>query len=349
MNRLQIVVAPTVAIVASALAPICGAQVALVGRSFADVNQYAQQRSVKIYGAGGLRQLEAYQSGVLVSADGHVATMASVVLDQDWVIVHLSDSRRLRGEVVGVDPLLDIAVVKLDGEDAEFPYYDLQHQSMPYESMQLLAFCNLYNVATGDEPVSVLHGVLTAVAPLEARRGSFSTRYRDEVYIVDASINNPGAAGGIVVDLSGQPIGMIGKEVRSQLSGAWLNYALPWDRVAEGVDRIISGRLGASIDSTTDLPERSATFASLGIRLVPNVVPRTPPYIDSVLPDSPAETAMLEPDDLVIAVGDMRTGTHNDVEQALLRTPIDEPVRITLLRGNRLVDVELMPIVEGSQ
>ena len=349
MNRLQTAVASIVAMIAPAIAPPCDAQFTLVGSSFDDVNRYAQQRSVKIYGAGGLRQLEAYQSGVLVSADGHVATMASVVLDQDWVIVHLSDSRRLRGEVVGVDPLLDIAVLKLDADDVTFPYYDLQSQSMPYEGMQLLAFCNLYNVATGDEPVSVLHGVLTAVAQLEARRGSFSTRYRDEVYIVDASINNPGAAGGVVVDLAGQPIGMIGKEVRSQLTGAWLNYALPWDRVAEGVERIVSGRLGASIDPASDLPERPATFASLGIRLVPNVVPRTPPYIDVVLPDSPAETAMLEPNDLVIAVGGMRTGTRDDVEQALLRMPIDESVRITLLRGNRLVDVELGPVVGGAQ
>jgi S1-C subfamily serine protease len=316
--------------------------------TFGEVNRYAQERTVKIYGAGGLQQLEAYQSGVLVSAEGHVATMASVVLDQDSVTVLLGNGLRLRGDVVGADPLTDVAVLKLDAEDAEFPHFDLATNATPYEGMRVLAFSNLYNVATGDEPVSVLHGVVTAIAPLEARRGAFTTRYRDEVYIVDAAINNPGAAGGVVLNMAGQPLGMIGKEVRSELTGTWLNYALPWQRVADGADRILSGDLGAPPDPTVELPERFVTFASLGFRLVPSVVPRTPPYIDVVLPNSPAASAMLEPDDLVIAIGGMRTGTRFEVEEALRRLPIEEAVRITLLRGNTLIDIELTPVVGGA-
>ncbi|MCO6047919.1 S1C family serine protease [Aeoliella sp. ICT_H6.2] len=312
--------------------------------SFGDVNRYAQERSVKIYGVGGLRQLEAYQSGVLVSAEGYIATVASLVLDEDTVTVLLNNGQRLEASVVGTDPLLDVAVLKLDTEETDFPYFDLTAEQSPYEGMRVLAYSNLYNVATGDEPVSVLHGVLSVIAPLEARRGSFSSRYRGDVYIVDAATNNPGAAGGVLLDTSGQPLGMLGKELKSELTGTWLNYAMPWEQVSQSVDRILSGDLGSAIVDLDQLPENPATFAGLGFRLVPSVVARTPPYIDTVLPGSPAASAGLMPDDLIIALAGMRTGTHVDVEKALMQVPGDQPVRLTVLRGNMLVEVELVPM-----
>lgn len=312
--------------------------------SFDEVNRYAQERSVKIYGVGGLRQLEAYQSGVLVSAEGHIATVASLVLDEDTVTVLLATGQRLEASVVGVDPILDVAVLKLETEEDDYPYFDLSAEQMPYEGMRVLAYSNLYNVATGDEPVSVLHGVLSVIAPLEARRGAFSSRYRGDVYIVDAATNNPGAPGGVLLDTSGKPLGMLGKELKSELTGSWLNFALPWDRVSQSVNRILSGDLGSAIVETDRLPENPATFAGLGFRLVPSVVVRTPPYIDSVLPGSPATSAGLMPDDLVIALAGMRTGTYIDAEKALMQVPNDQPVRLTVLRGNMLVEVELIPI-----
>lgn len=312
--------------------------------AFAEVNRYVQQRSVKIYGAGGMQQLEAYQSGFLVSAEGHIATVASLVLDQDRVTVLLSTGQRLDANVVGVDPLMDIAVLKLNTDEADLPHFELHGAPQVFEGMQVLAFSNLYNVATGDEPVSVLHGVVSVIAPLEARRGSFSTRYRGDVYIVDAATNNPGAPGGVLVDLGGQPLGMLGKELKSELTGTWLNYVLPVEKVAESVDRILSGELGAAPLAANQLPESPATFAALGIRLVPSVVQRTPPYIDAVVPGSPAASAGLMPDDLVISLSGIRTGTYRDVETALAQTPNDQPVRVTVLRGNMLVDVELVPM-----
>ncbi|QDU56055.1 S1C family serine protease [Aeoliella mucimassa] len=316
--------------------------------TFAEVNRYAQQRSVKIYGAGGLQQLEAYQSGAIVSAEGHVVTVASVVLDQDSATVVLATGERLEGTVVGVDPMMDVAVLKLESDEQELPYFDLAARPLPYEGMRVLAYSNLYNVATGDEPVSVLHGVLSVIAPLEARRGAFASRYRGDVYIVDAATNNPGAPGGMLLDASGQPLGMIGKELKSELTGAWLNYALPWELVSDSVERILNGELGQSIADDLEPLENAATLSLLGFHLVPNVVPRTPPYVDTIVPESPAAVAGLAPDDLVISIAGMRTGTRDDVEQALQQVPNNQPVRITLLRGNMLLDVELVLTTGGT-
>ncbi len=317
--------------------------------SFAAVNRYVQERSVKIYGAGGFAQLEAYQSGFVVSPEGHIATVSSLVLDRDEATVLLWDGRKFTAQLVGTDPVTDVALLKIVVEEEEFPHFDFDRGSdRVVEGQRIFAFSNLYNVATGDEPVSVLQGVIAAIAPLEARRGAFSTRFCGEVYVLDAPTNNPGAAGGVLVDLRGVPLGMLGKEVRSELTGTWLNYALPLARVAESAQRIRAGQTIPNSLAKEELPDRPATFASLGFRLVPNVVTRTPPYVDEVRPNSPAARVGIRPDDLVVAIGGTVVASCQEVVRALERTPGDKPVMISLLRGDRLLEIEVTPHAVGG-
>ena len=66
---------------------LCVPQVASAQTSFAETIAQAQPKIVKIFGAGGLRGLEAYQSGFLISADGHNLTVWSYVLDSDAITV----------------------------------------------------------------------------------------------------------------------------------------------------------------------------------------------------------------------------------------------------------------------
>ncbi|HZN34348.1 MAG TPA: trypsin-like peptidase domain-containing protein, partial [Pirellulaceae bacterium] len=91
--------------------------------SFAEVAAQTQPKIVKIFGAGGLRSLEAYQSGFLISAEGHILTVWSYVLDSDGVTVYLSDGRKLTATVVGMDPRTEIAVLKIDADN--LPYFNL--------------------------------------------------------------------------------------------------------------------------------------------------------------------------------------------------------------------------------
>src|SRR5262245_32016787 len=89
----------------------------------ADVIAEAQPKVVKIYGAGGFQGLEAYQSGFLISADGYVLTAWSYVLDTDDIGVTLHDGRKFRAKLVGADPRLEVALLKIDTLDA--PFFDL--------------------------------------------------------------------------------------------------------------------------------------------------------------------------------------------------------------------------------
>ena len=296
---------------------------------------------VKIYGAGGLRQMEAYQSGMLVSADGHVLTAMSYVLDTDDLVVILDDGRKRQAEFVGSDPVREIAVLKLKSEDETYPFFNLSEAKAPIVGERIMALSNLYGIATGDEPVSVLQGVVTAISPLSARRGAFQSNYRGQVYVLDAYSNNPGAAGGALVDWQGQLLGVLGKELRSEVTGTWLNYALPADAVAATVDDIIIGREVKLTGSDRQSPEQPLTPEILGLRMVPNVLARTPPYIDTVRRNSSAEAAGLRSDDLVVFVAGEPVSSRKAFVEQLRYQERENILQLSVLRDGALLEFEL--------
>ena len=92
--------------------------------SFAELVNQVQPKMVKLYGAGGLRGLESYQSGIVISADGHILTAWSYVLDTEGIRATLHDGRSFEAEVMGVDPWLEIAILKINADD--IPHFDLE-------------------------------------------------------------------------------------------------------------------------------------------------------------------------------------------------------------------------------
>ncbi len=322
----------------------CIALVACNGASAAtlyDTIRDVQEKVVKIYGAGGVSGLEAYQTGILISPEGHVLTVQSYVLDTDDLAVVLDDGRKFTGEVVGTDPIRELAIIKLPVEDESLPHFDLPAAPAAHVGQRVLAASNLFNIAGGDEPVSVLQGVVTAIAPLEARRGAFESSFHGNVYIVDAAANNPGAAGGALVNWQGELVGLLGKELRSRATGAWLHYAVPVDLFAEAVESMKAGRSIEAADLAQAAPAEPLSLPELGIALVPDVLPRTPPYIDAVLPKSAAARAKLKPDDLVVFVDGEPTASCAAVVEAVSRLEKFDAVRLSVLRDGELVEVTL--------
>ncbi len=296
---------------------------------------------VKIYGAGGFRGLEHYQSGILVSPEGHVLTTWSYVLDTDHLLVHLADGRRLEAKLLGADPRLEMALLKLEGND--FPYFPLEPIRLD-AGAKVLALSNLYGVAVFDEPVSVQHGVVAARVPLRARRGTFETPYRGPVYILDAIVNNPGAAGGAVIDRQGRLVGMIGKELRNTLTNTWINYAIPIDQLIGTIEQIKQGKFVPRSEEQQQArrPEDPVTLQRLGIVLVPDVLPKTPPFVEEVRPGSPADRAGLLPDDLILFVnGRHLVQSCEALRKELGYIPWGDPVRLTVIRGQELRELEL--------
>lgn len=297
-----------------------------------------EPKVVKIYGAGGFRGLEAYQSGVLVSPTGHVLTVWSYVLDADEVTVVLADGRKQAAKLVGIDPRLELAVLKI--EAADLPYFDLNERPVVSEGTQVLAFSNLFGVATGDEPVSVQRGIVASLTSLDARQGVFASVYHGPVYVLDAMTNNPGAAGGALTDSRGHLLGVLGKELRDARSGIWLNFALPVSELADSVAAIRSGKMLHNQDLAYK-PERPLTLAMLGITLVPNVLDRTPPFVEAVSPGSPAAEGKIAPDDLVVLVDGQVVTSCTALVDLLGKLDSDAKVQLTLMHDKQLRMVEL--------
>ena len=305
----------------------------------------AARKVVKVYGAGGVRGLEAYQSGVIVSPEGHVVTVMSTVLDAEVIDCVLDDGRRYRATLKGIDPERELAVLTIEGE--ELPAFVLDETTPLAVGSRIYALSNLFGVAVGDERVSVQHGVIAAFVPLAARRGAYEAPFRGDVYILDCTTNNPGSPGGALVDRQGRLAGLLGKELRAAASGVWLNYALPASEVARSYRQMLAGE--AVAPPPADAAAAVFDPLALGVVLVPDLLDKTPPFVESVGAGSAAARSGLAPDDLLVAVNGRAVASRAAVRQTLALVPEGDPVRVTVLRKGSLVECDLGPRPAGGR
>ncbi|MGE0376918.1 MAG: S1C family serine protease [Planctomycetaceae bacterium] len=298
-------------------------------------------RVVKIFGAGGLKNLETYGTGFLVSPEGHIVTAWSHLLDTgtDHVAVVLNDGRRFEAETLGFEPTLELAVLKIDAE--RLPHFDLADLAEAGPGTRILAFSNMFQVAVGDEPVSVVHGVIAAVGPLSARRGRYDVAYKGTVYIVDAVTNNSGAAGGVLTTRDGRLLGMIGRQLQNTESNTWMNYAIPAAELVETVQQIQTGDFSRNRDDQSFSRTQNFTAADFGIVLVPDVVQRTPAFIDAVVRDSAAESSALRPDDLIVFANGRLVPSCRSLETELGRLQPSDDLTLVVRRGGTLITVTM--------
>lgn len=301
---------------------------------------HVSRRVVKIFGAGGIRGLYAYSTGFLVSPKGHLVTVWSHVLDDQAVTVVLHDGRKFEGKIVGYEPQLDLAVLKIDSDD--LPYFDLEEATSAAVGTRVLAYSNMFKVATGDEQVSVLHGVIAARTKLSARRGNYETPYNGPVYVVDAITNNPGSGGGVLTTGEGVLLGMIGKELRNTQTNTWINYAIPISELKTVIGEIISGKFVARSERSEDSsnPRRYAPV-DFGLVMVPDVLFRTPAFVDRVLAGSSAALADIRPNDLVLFVNEELIQSCRSFKDELGRLEAGDTLKLVVRRGNALIPVEL--------
>ncbi len=315
--------------------------------SIVEAIDQVQPKIVKIYGAGGFHGLEKYQSGILISSEGHILTAQSHVLDTDELTAVLADGRKFEAKLLGADPRLEVAVLKIDA--AGLPHFDLGKAVKLDAGALVLAFSNLFGVAQGNEPASVQKGTISVVTRLEARRGVYETPYRGPIYVLDVTTNNPGAAGGALVTRQGELAGMLGKELRNSLNNTWLNYALPIEELRQSVDEIRAGKFVAREPESGRKPERSLDLPSRGIVLIPDVLERTPPYVDHVQPGSVADQAGIRPDDLILLLGDRLVPSCKALASDLEYVDREDQIKLTVLRGQELIEFSLHATKEKPQ
>ncbi len=349
---------------------------AALAQPFTELAEKTNQKTVKVFGAGGFSRLNNFGTGIIISKDGHILTVASQLLDTSDLVVHLYDGQRLKAQVIVVEPELDAAIIKirLEGKKIDEPnglnldYFDIAEaakQPRAEVGDWILALTNTFEIALRDEPLSLQRGVVMAYTKLAGRRGVFEFPYTGDVYVLDAITNNPGAAGGALINRKGQLLGIIGREIKNSQSDTWMNYAIPVSaKVDIKVKEVVKDKDGKETEEEKTVTVSMPEFVQLGMQgkykpvkkerptvgeggyhgivFVPNVLERTPAYVEDVVPGSPAAKAGLRPDDLISFVdGEPVVSIKAFNDWIKKNTRPGTMIRIEVRRGESLQTVEL--------
>lgn len=312
--------------------PVCGA--GLQPGPFSAAIELAQQKTVKIFGAT-VGKVKGYGTGIVVSGDGKILTGYGVYLTGSRVRVGLPDGAIHDARVLKRDPALQLALLQIDAETPEF--FELSEKPIGEKGDWIVTVSNAFRVADRDEPLSVNLGVLSLRTSISARRTSRDIEYEGELVLIDAITSNPGAAGGAVVNVDGDLVGMIGRVIESSETNTRLNYAVPADLLR----RFVVGQATKRVATipTTNRGEKG----ELGIRLFRLGGSLGPAYIDRVERGSPASLAKLRPDDLIVSIGGNKIATIRDYAAAEEQLVAGEEVIIVVKRGRDLHRIALTP------
>ena len=181
-----------------------------------------------------------------------------------------------------------------------------------------------------------------ASTSLTTRRGKTKSLYQGRVYVLDVMTNNPGAAGGALVNLQGLLVGVLGKEIRDEQAGIWINYALPMDVVKASVERILSGNTAAQVSDLKPVAQPHR-IVELGITLIPDVLSKTPPFIDQVREGSIAQRAGMQTNDLILLLNDQRADSRKSLEKMLATINRADSFYVLVQRGQELIRIHVRP------
>lgn len=290
--------------------------------------QYRQKGTEKQEIGGG--------SGFLVTEDGYVVTNAHVVSDTEAdYTVFLNDETEFEAEVVATDTLLDIAVLKIDGDD--FPYLEFGDSDALQVGQTVVAIGN----ALGEFRNTVSVGVVSGLSrDLTASSGSGESERLIDVIQTDAAVN-PGNSGGPLLDLSGKVIGV---NVATSLNGENISFALPATEVKKAVDsirengRVVRAYLGVRyvlIDE--DMKKANALEVDYGALILRSQNGKEL----GVVPGSPADKAGLEENDIILEVDGERIDAENPLNIAMNKKSAGDKVTLKVLHDGEEIEVEV--------
>ena len=287
----------------------------------------------QLFGLGPSTQRQQGQgSGFITRANGLIFTNEHVVRGADRVNVTLPDGRRFQGTVLGGDPLTDVAVVKVVAENLPVASLGNSDQLRPGE--WAIAIGNPFGLNN-----TVTAGIISAVDRTDANIGEGQ---RVPYIQTDAAVN-PGNSGGPLISAAGEVIGM--NTAIRKAPGAGLSFAVPINLAKRIAQQIVStGQashpfIGVQLRSLTPQLAReiNATSTRCTVPVVNGVL------VVDVVPDTPAESAGIRQCDLIRAVNGTPVENPSEVQLAVDRGRVGQPMQITIERDGLEQTLEVLP------
>ena len=265
-------------------------------------------------------------SGVVFTDDGFLLTNAHVVGSSTGGEAAFADGTEVGFDVVGADPLSDLAVLRARG--ATPPPATLGDADRLRVGQLVVAVGNPLGL-TGSVTAGVVSGLGRSLPTRSGRAG----RVIEDVIQTDAALN-PGNSGGALADATGAVVG-----VNTAVAGIGLGLAVPVNAttrrivsslIAEGrVRRAYLGLVSTPTPLSRDLAER------LGARRALRIV--------EVVAGAPADRAGLRPGDVVVTAGRAPVSDAQSLQRLLFAEAIGRPLPVTVLRNGAMVDVIAVP------
>src|SRR3954452_8558206 len=265
-------------------------------------------------------------SAVVITPDGFMLTSANVVARTSTGRASFVDGRELEIEVVGSDPLSDLAVLRADGR--ELAPAELGDAEQLRVGQLVVAIGNPHGF-TG----SVTAGVVSALGRSLPTRSGANVRVVDNVVQTDAALN-PGNSGGALADGRGRVVG-----INTAVAGVGLGLAVP----INAATRRIVGAL---------MSEGRFRRAYLGIAGGPRPLPprlarklgRTAGVeVVQVVEGGPADQAGMRPEDLIVELDGKPIEGMDTLQRVVVGELIGRAVRAKVVREGLERELEVVP------
>lgn len=288
----------------------------------AELAQIVERAGASIVAVHGRRRLPA--SGIIWSHDGVIATADHVLERDEDIIVTLPDGGNKPATLVGRDPALDIAVLRLSGESTTPAVY------APADTVKVGSLVLALGRPGTPQPTASF-GIISALGTqLRTARGGMLARY------VRADLTfYPGFSGGAMIDAQGQIVGL---NTSRLVPG--LELAIPVDIVAATVKTLLTqGKVRRAylgiITQPVALPD--SIKQKLGSNQKSGLI------VVGIEPNSPADQGGLLMGDIVTALGSQPTTTSDDLQGALSTVPVGSTVTLTIVRAGEVKNLSVSP------
>jgi serine protease Do len=265
-------------------------------------------------------------SGVVISPDGYIVTNNHVVEGATDVQVTFSDRRSMAAKVIGTDPLTDLAVIKVDGQNmTNIGWGD---STALRQGQTVLAFGNPLGMR-----FTVTRGIVSALN----RTNPFSDDRRKpgEFIQTDAAINQ-GNSGGPLVDAHGQVIGINTFLLSPSGAFAGMGFAIPSQIAKPTVEKLIRsgkiehGYMGVGI---TDVTPQNAKFF--------HMQQAAGAVVSEVTPDSPSAKAGLKVGDVITGVNGEKVADAGELQANVSGMSPGTEIKLDVMRDGKNITVPL--------
>ncbi|MFM8322930.1 MAG: S1C family serine protease [Chloroflexota bacterium] len=281
-------------------------------------------------------------SGFVWDAQGHIVTNNHVVEGADKIEVTFSDGTTVPAELVAADPDSDLAVIKVDAAADLLRPVQLADSAQVKVGQMAIAIGNPYGLEG-----TMTSGIVSAVGrSMPAQENAARAYTIPDIIQTDAPIN-PGNSGGVLVDVSGQVIGVTTAIQSTSGSNAGIGFAVPSGIVKNVVPALIS--TGKYVHTWLGISGASLT-RDVALAMDLDGAQRGA-LVGEVMPGSPAEKAGLRGSeqqvtmdgaqalvggDVITAIDGQPVRGMDDVIAYLTRsTQVGQTVSLTILRSGK--------------